>query len=115
MTQATATDQAEMQQQAGKLLTQVAGLVGVRTIEMGLRHGLIEAISKHVDGVAPDAPAGETGLDPFYVGVWCRSAFAAEVLEVSGEDSYRLAPHLDRLLLDEDSPAWIGGLFRVMV
>ena len=116
MTEESAADTKQaMQQQAGKLLTQVAGLIGVRTIEMGLRHGLIAAVAKHPGGVAPDVLAGETNLDPFYVEVWCRAAYAAEVLQSGDQGTYQLAPHLDTLLLDQDSPSWIGGLFRIMV
>ena len=59
--------QAEIQQQAGKLLTHVAGLVGTRTIEMGLRHGLIEAASKHPDGATAEQLASEANLNAFYV------------------------------------------------
>ena len=39
--------QQDIQQQAGKVLSQVAGYVGVRTIEIGLRFGLFEEIGKH--------------------------------------------------------------------
>ena len=39
-----------VQQQAGKLLSQVAGFVGVRTVEIGLRLGLLEEIGKHNRG-----------------------------------------------------------------
>ncbi|MCH8086776.1 MAG: hypothetical protein IIC81_02865, partial [Chloroflexi bacterium] len=40
-----------VQQQAGKLLSQVAGFVGVRTVEIGLRLGLLEEIEKHKEGI----------------------------------------------------------------
>ncbi len=38
--------QQAIHQQAGKLLSQVAGYVGVRTIDIGLRFGLLEEIAK---------------------------------------------------------------------
>ncbi len=106
--------QAEIQAQAGKLLTQVAGMIGTHTIAMGLQHGLIEAVGRHPEGIAVDELAAETGLDPFYVGVWCRTAYGSEVLELAGDGGYLLAPHLDTLLLDDEFPGWIGGLFGVM-
>lgn len=113
MTQDTATQEA-VQQQVGKLLGQVAGFVGVRTVEMGLRHGLLKELAAHPDGLTPDALAERTDVDAFYAGVWCRTAYAAEVLELSGEEQYRLAPHLDQLLLNEDFPGYVGGLFRIL-
>ena len=110
-----ATTQQEIQAQAGKLLTHVAGLVGTHTIEMGLRNGLIEALAKHPDGVDQATLAREANVDVFYTEVWCRAAFGAEVIEAAGEGQYRLAPHLDTLLLNEDFPGWIGGIFGIMV
>ncbi len=66
--------QQAIQQQAGKLLSQVAGYVGVRTMDIGLRFGLLEEIAKHPHGITPEALARQKGLDAFYVQVWCRSA-----------------------------------------
>ena len=98
-------------QQAPILLGQIAGYVGHRTIAMGLRRGLVRAIADQ-----PGSTTGELaellGLDPFYAAVWARSALAAGVLERAGE-GYRLAPHLDTLLLDTASPAYVGGVFQV--
>ncbi len=111
MTQA----QQEIQQQAVKLLSQVAGYVGLRTIEIGLRLGLLEEIANHPQGITAEALAGNTGLDPFYVQVWCRSAYASEVLELGEGHAYSLAPHLDKLLLDQDFPGYIGGIPGLMV
>lgn len=113
--QSPAQPQQEIQQQAGKLLSQVAGYVGVRTIEIGLRLGLLEEIAGHPGGIAADALASHTGLDPTYVHVWCRSAYASEVLELGEDHTYTLAPHLDKLLLDHDHPGYIGGIPGIMV
>ena len=113
--QPTQEVQQEIQQQAGKVLSQVAGYVGLRTIDIGLQHGLFETLAKAPLGMTAEALAEETGLDPFYTEVWCRSAYAAEVLEVGEYEAYRLAPHMDKLLLDIDFPGYIGGLPGVMV
>ena len=56
----------EIQQQAGKILSQVAGYVGTRTINLGMRFGLFEEIAKHPTGVTAEALATIKGLDPFY-------------------------------------------------
>jgi SAM-dependent methyltransferase len=103
----------EVTDQAAILLGQAAGYVGHRTVEMGLRLGVVAELARHPDGLTPDALAEATSLDPFYLGVWCRAAFGAQVLERDGE-AYRLASHMATLLLDVDSPGYVGGVFTVL-
>jgi SAM-dependent methyltransferase len=100
-------------EQAGALLAHVAGYASHRTISMGLRSGLIAELAEHPDGLTPDELAESLGLDPFYVGVWARSALAAGVCTRTG-DGLGLAEHMDTLLLDEGSPAYVGGVFLVL-
>ena len=112
MTQAAPSPE-EIQQQAGKILTQVAGYIGVRTIDIGLRMGLFEELAAHPEGMTVEALAKQKSLDAYYTQVWCRSAYASEVLELEGE-SYKLAPHMDKLLLNLDFPGYAGGLPGIM-
>ena len=118
----------DIKEQAGKVLTQVAGFVGVRVLDVGLRSGMIEEIGDSKDGVSAAALAEKLGLDPFYVQVWCRAAYASEFLDLRAKleqegydpqarrftdpegQTFVLAPHMAELLLDEESPAFIGGL-----
>ncbi len=100
------------QQQAGAMLALVAGYAGVRTVDLGLASGLVAALDAR-PGAGADDLAEELGLDDLYVAVWCRSAFAAGVLDRDG-DGYRLAPHLGTLLLDTGHPAYVGGLFPLV-
>ena len=102
--------QQEVQAQAGKVLTQVAGYIGVRTMQIGMRSGLLKEISKHSAGITAPALAKETGMDKLYVDVWCRAAYASEVLDINEGGGFTLAPHMDNLLLNEDFPGWIGGI-----
>ena len=37
------------------------------------------------------------------------------MLDSDDGERYRLAPHMDKLLLDEDFPGWIGGVFGVVI
>lgn len=109
----TADEQApSVADQAKPLLGHAAGYASHRTIGMGLRSGLVQALAGRAEAATPDHLAEELGFDAFYVSVWCRSALAAGVCERAGE-GYRLAAHVDTLLLDRDSPAYIGGLFLV--
>lgn len=100
--------------QAGKVLAHVAGYVGGRTIEIGLVHGLVEVLAQAPDGLNPEALAARTGLDPSYVAVWCRSGVANEILQRSGDRTYRLAPHMETILLNGESPAYVGGTMSVL-
>ena len=106
------TTEPTIQEQAPRLLSHAAGYASHRTIGMGLRTGLIEALAQAPGGQTPDELAEALGLDPYYLDVWCRSALGAGVCE-RNQDRYRLAPHMDTLLLDRTSPGYIGGLFLV--
>jgi ubiquinone/menaquinone biosynthesis C-methylase UbiE len=108
ITQVTPT----LAQQAPTVLAHVAGYVGVRTIAMGLRTGLVATLADAPDGLTPDALADRLDLDAFYVSVWCRAALGAGICERE-DDTYRLSPHMVTLLLDPTSPAYIGGVFTV--
>lgn len=114
MTQPTPAQQ-EVQAQAGKILGQLAGYVGVRTIEMGLRLGIIREIANHTEGITVADLATHTGMDPLYIEVWTRSAYASEVLELAAPDTFVLAPHMESLLLNPDFPGYVGGIPTVMV
>lgn len=105
----------ELKEQAGKLLSHVAGYVGLRTIEIGLQHGLFKEIAKHPQGINARDLAERTKMDPFYIQVWTQSAFASQALELTENESYALAPHMDKLLLDEDFPGYMGAMFKMML
>lgn len=94
------------------LLNLAAGYAGFRTVAIGLRQGLVRRLAEH-PGSSADDLASDLGMDPFYVSVWCRSALAAGVVERRGA-GFALVPHMDTLLLDTGSPAYVGGLFGVL-
>jgi SAM-dependent methyltransferase len=97
---------------APKVLSLLAGYVGHRTVAIGLRTGLLRELADR-PASTPDDLSDACGLDPFYVSVWCRAAFAAGITEREGE-GYRLGDHIATLLLDATSPAFVGGVFGVL-
>jgi SAM-dependent methyltransferase len=103
----------EVKQQAGMLLQQVAGYVGTRTTQLGLRAGLIEVLAEADHGLTPSELAVEADIDPFYAEVWCRAAIGAGLLVRDGE-RLRLAEHLDVLLLEGEHPAHVGAMVRIL-
>lgn len=102
-----------IQEQAGTLLGNAAGYVGHRTIAMGLRAGLVQALAASEDGHSAAGLAEALDLDEFYVGVWCRSAVGAGVV-CQDDGLFRLAPHVATLLLDDSSPGFVGALFTTL-
>ena len=118
MTQAAQSPQEvqqAIQQQAGKFLSQVAGYVGVRTMEIGIAQGLLAEVGANANGITAADLAKNTKLDPMYVEVWCRAAYASELLETADGSAFTLAPYVDKLLLDRDFPGYIGGMPQVIV
>ncbi len=103
----------EPQEQAGALLLSAAGYTATRTIKIGLDHGLFEVIAES-GPMSADGLAKAAGIDQLYSAVWCRSAFASGVLVGHDDGEYGLAPHIATLLLDQSSPGYLGGLFKVM-
>lgn len=104
------------QQAAEVVMPLAAGYVGHRTIAIGLRSRLLATLAEHPDGLSADALAAARGFDPFYTSVWCRAGLAAGILvrPDDAEDGFTLAPHVDTLLLDDTSPAYVGSQFTLM-
>lgn len=79
---------------------------------IGVRSGLFAALAAR-----PGADAGELAtahdVAERYVATWARGAYAHGFLELTGDGGYELAPHMERLLLDETSPSYVGGRFRL--
>ncbi len=109
---APASSPTTLAETAPKVLSLVAGYVGHRTVAIGLRSGLLRTLADRPGSTAEDL-ADACGLDPFYVAVWCRAAFAAGITERDGA-GYRLGDHMATLLLDTASPAFVGGVFGVI-
>ena len=107
------------QQQGARLLGQVAGYVAHRTIAMGLRTGLIGALAASGGGLRPAELAARVGADADFTAVWCRAAVSVGLCDSDSPatdpvEAIRLAPHVGALLLDEDHPAYVGGVFEVL-
>jgi hypothetical protein len=101
-----------VQEQASAVLAHAAGYASHRTIAIGLRSGLLKALAAS-EHATPEELAERMDLDPFYVSVWCRSAYAAGICDRDA-GRYRLAAHMATLLLDATSPAYAGGVFNVL-
>ncbi len=78
--------------------------------DIGLKAGLFQAIAAAGPaGIDEEALSQKLGLKLQYVRVWCRAAFAFEMLDWHAESDYQMAPHMACLLLDSSDPQFIGG------
>lgn len=101
-------------EQAAKILGPLSGAATVCGLELGLRLGVFEHLATQPAGATAEEVAWSLDLDPLYTHVLLRSAYAAEVLDQQ-DGRYRLAPHMAAVLLDQDSPAYLGGAVGVLV
>lgn len=104
----------DLKDQAGKVLGPLSGTATVWGLDLGLRLGVFTHLASRPAGATADEVAAALGLDRQYTHVVLRAAYAAEVLELT-DDSYRLAEHMDVLLLDTDAPGYLGGALATFV
>lgn len=97
-----------------KLFDMVGGFQGTWVATIGRKAGLFRAIREAPGGaLTAEALAGRLGYAPRYVRVWCRAAYAYELLDLDPAAGFRLAPHMAELLLDPASPRYLGGRVEV--
>lgn len=106
------TEGPTMPEQAGVLLGHAAGYMASRIIDIGQTAGFIAALADR-PGLTVQQLADARDTDEFYTSVWCRGALGSGVLERCGQ-GYQLAPRLATLLLDQTSPAYVGGIFPLI-
>jgi len=105
---------AEITEQAAKITGPLSGVATTWALDLGLRLGLFDFLSRQREGATADEVANELRLDPQYTHVVLRAAYAGEVLERE-DGRYRLAEHMDTLLLDRDAPGYLAGAVRTFV
>lgn len=103
-----AADEISKDDQFKTLLNHVLGNQAAWFIAIGLRTGLFRVIADN-DSVTDDDLSAQLGFHPRYVDVWCRGAYAFELLDWDEVSGYRLAPHLESLLFDAADPQFMGG------
>jgi hypothetical protein len=97
------TKQAQWQKVFGYILGNQAAWIA----DIGLKAGLFRAIAGE-EGITEEALAQRLDYKLRYVQVWCRGAYAFELLDWDERSGYRLAPHMGSLLLDPTDPQFLG-------
>jgi trans-aconitate methyltransferase len=82
----------------------LAGYYATWILDIGLKAGLFDAISKAPSAISAEELSWQLGLTPLYVEVWCRAAYGLELLDVDVSKGYRLAPGIKNVLLDPTHP-----------
>lgn len=93
-----------------KLFGYLLGNQAAWVIDVGLKADLFAAIAAAGGvGIDEEALAAKLGYVPRYVSVWCRAAYAFELLDWNEGSGYRIAPQMAPLLLDPADPQFLGG------
>ncbi len=103
------------EEQFRKLFGYLGGFQGTWVAAIGRKAGLFQAIHDAGGGVTAEELAKRLGYAPRYVLVWCRAAYAYELLDYDAATGFRLAPHLADLLLNPKDPQYLGGRIEVSV
>lgn len=91
-----------------KLFGYVLGYQATWVVDVGLKTGLFQAIAE-AEPIAEQTLATKLELDGRYLSVWCRAAYAFELVDWDERDGYRLAAHMRELLLEPADPQFLGG------
>jgi SAM-dependent methyltransferase len=98
---------------AGRLFGDALGAFHMGTVYLGLKLGLFRALCQAGAATAAELAAA-TGLDPWYVREWLQAEATAGIVTTDGEDlrtaRFSAAPGVRETLVDETSPAYVGGL-----
>jgi hypothetical protein len=106
MSTGASTKEAQWQKLFGYILGNQAAWVA----DIGLKAGLFRAVADAgEEGITEEALAQRLDYKLRYVQVWCRGAYAFEFLDWDERTGYRLAPHMESLLLDPADPQFLGG------
>jgi hypothetical protein len=106
MSTEVSTKQAQWQKLFGYILGNQAAWIA----DIGLKAGLFRAVADvGEEGITEEALAQRLDYKLRYVQVWCRGAYAFELLDWEERSGYRLAPHMESLLLDPADPQFLGG------
>ena len=106
----TSTKQPDKHAAWRKLVDYILGYQATWVADIGLKAGLFAGISQAgTPGIKEDELARDLSYEPRYVAIWCRAAYAFELLDWDEAAGYRLAPYMEFILLNPTDPLFLGG------
>lgn len=107
------TTEITKQKQWEKLLGYILGNQAAWIANIGIRSGLFSEIAKAgKKGILEEEMARQLNYKLRYIQVWCRAAYAFELLDWNANSGYNLAPYMKELLLDNSDLQFMGGRFQ---
>ncbi|HEV2929265.1 MAG TPA: hypothetical protein VGW74_11290, partial [Propionibacteriaceae bacterium] len=98
---------------AGRLFSEGVGAFHLATVYIGLKHGLFDELVAYGPLTTAEL-ANRTGLDGWYLREWLQAETTAGLLLADDDDlsqaQFTAAPGVREALVDETSPAYLGGL-----
>ncbi|MBI4694927.1 MAG: methyltransferase domain-containing protein [Gammaproteobacteria bacterium] len=101
-----------VEEQTARVFAWRHGFNATFLIDLGIKLGLFRALAD-TPGLSAEELAGRLGLKPRHVGVWCRTAYAFEMLEAAGDGCFTLAPFMDQVLATPGHPRYVGGYVQL--
>jgi SAM-dependent methyltransferase len=115
-TEPTATEASPTELLAGRLFSSGVGAVELCTVYLGVHLGLYRALAD-LPATAAEL-ADRTGCDERYLRDWLQAQAVSGLLDIDGTDPatarFALADGAGPVLVDETSPAYLGGLPDVL-
>jgi predicted O-methyltransferase YrrM len=109
----TDVNPAAVEELAGRLFMEGMGTMHLHTVYLGVKLGLFRTLAEGGAQTAAEL-AGATGLDGRYVAEWLQAETIAGLVQADDDDlaaaRFTVAPGVRETLVDETSPAYIGGL-----
>lgn len=84
------------------------GHQAVSVASIGVRAGLFAVLESN-GAMSPTKIADSLDYDEHLVRVWCRAAYAFELLDVDGAGRYALSKETATVMLDQSHPLYMGG------
>jgi len=107
----TAANAPTLADQVTRLYDIIGGYHATHLLEIAQQLGVWRTITER-PGITSAELAAALGTDPFYTDVLCRTAFSFSLIDREGP-GWRMAPHLDQILGNPDSPFYLADAARV--
>ena len=103
------------EEQRAKLQSYEKGFFAIYLMEIGIDLGIFKKLNSLDKGMTPRSLASELGIHEPYVTFWCKTAYHLEIIDCDEKGRFKLAPHMDTLLADNENPYYFGPTINMRV